>query len=65
MSTSFIIQMIRVRRGFVVAPEPAETLNGTDSAPEADDFDECSDLCDFGYVLVRRESNPAGDTPTT
>jgi hypothetical protein len=48
-----------------VAPEPVETSNDIEQAHDADDFDECSDLCDFGYVLVRRESNPDGNTPST
>lgn len=62
MSASFIIRVIRAQRGFVVAPKPAEISNDIDQTDDTGDFDESSDLCDFGYVLVRRENNPAGDS---
>lgn len=52
------------KRGFAVAPEPVKNSNDIEQASDADDFDECSDLCDFGYVLVGRE-NPDGNTPDT
>lgn len=29
--------------------------------PEAAEFDEFSDFCDFGYVLERRPLGPAGE----
>jgi hypothetical protein len=45
-----------------VAPKPAEISKEMDQQSDAADFDQSSDLCDFGYVLVRRENNPAGDT---
>lgn len=48
-----------------MAPEPVEISNDIEQADDADDFDECSDLCDFGYVLVRRETNPDGTAPST
>lgn len=46
-----------------MAPEPVEVSNDIEQARDDDDFDECSDLCDFGYVLVRRENNLDGHTP--
>ena len=46
-----------------MAREPAEISKDIEQASDADDFDECSDLCDFGYVLVRRETNPDGNSP--
>lgn len=63
MSAPFIIRVIRAKRGFAVAPKPAEISNDIDQTDDAGDLDESSDLCDFGYVLVRRENNPAGDNP--
>ena len=60
-----MIRVIRAHRGFAVAPEPVENSNDIEQARDADDFDECSDLCDFGYVLVRRENNPDGNTADT
>lgn len=45
-----------------MAPEP-KISNGIDQDCDTGDFDESSDLCDFGYVLVRRDNTPAGDTP--
>lgn len=48
-----------------MAPEPVEISNDIEQSSDADDFDACSDLCDFGYVLVRRVESPAADTPNT
>lgn len=58
----YTVRVIRAKRGFAVAPEPGKNSNDIDQTDDAGDFDESSDLCDFGYVLVRRESNPAGAT---
>lgn len=59
----YIVRVIRTKGEIAVAREPADSSNDIDAADDTGDFDESSDLCDFGYVLVRRESNPPGDTP--
>ena len=42
-------------RIFVGPEKTTELQRGIDSGvDEKDDFDETSDLCDFGYVLARR-----------
>ena len=46
-----------------MAAEPAEIPNDIDPALDTGDFDESSDFCDFGFVLVRRESDPPGNNP--
>lgn len=43
-----------------MAPEPAEVSKDLEMSDDTGDFPESSDLCDFGYVLVRRENSPAG-----
>jgi hypothetical protein len=48
-----------------VAPEPAKIPNEIDPADDTGDFPESSDLCDFGYALVRRETNPDGNSQNT
>ena len=41
--------------------QPATRTNNKPTAAKDDDFEQSSDLCDFGFVLIKTEDQPTYD----